>query len=51
MAPTVDPAPMFAASIVTNTIAPGSERAATKKSLETFTRRATRRPAPTMTAA
>ena len=42
---------MFAASIVTNTIAPGSEREATKKSPGTFTRRATRTPAPTITAA
>ena len=39
---------MFAARMVTNTSDPGSEREATKKSPEPFTRRATRSPAPTM---
>ncbi len=42
---------MLAASIVTKTIAPGSEREATKKSPESFTFRATKSPAPTIRAA
>ena len=42
---------MFAARMVTNTRDPGSEREATKKSLEPFTRRVTRKPAATMRAA
>jgi hypothetical protein len=47
VAPTVEPAPMFAARRVTNTIPAGSMRPATKKSPEARTRRLTHSPAPT----